>query len=221
MKVWVTRTQPGAQATAQRLRDLGHDPLIAPLLIVEPLETALDLNGAGALAFTSLHAVRPATRVTAELPVFTVGPATAQAALKAGYLDVHVGPSDAAALGSLIARSLPPGSVVLHPCAEERAGDLAAPLSAAGLILRAIPVYASVAAPVDPGIEAALARAQVVLLHSPRGARTLNALLGARRAPWFRALCLSKAVAQSLDERNFSSVAYPALPNDTALLKLL
>lgn len=219
MKVWVTRTQPGAEATAQRLRDLDFEPLIAPLLTIEPLAADLDIAGAAALAFTSPHAIVPP--VDAELPVFAVGPATAQAALKAGYLDVHVGPSDAAALGLLIAGSLPPGAMVLHPCALERAGDMAPPLSAAGLTLRAVPVYRSVFARRDSSIALALTEAQAVLLHSPKGARALNALLSDRPGPPLRALCLSQAVAQSLDERNFSSVAYPALPNDTALLKLL
>jgi uroporphyrinogen-III synthase len=219
MKVWVTRTQPGADTTAQRLRELNFEPLVAPLLAIEPLAADLALEGAAALAFTSPHAIRPP--VDPDLPVFAVGPATAQAALQAGYLDVHVGPADAAALGALIAQSLPPGAVVLHPCALERAGDLAGALSAAGQSLRAVPVYRSVVAPFDSAMEAALTLAEAVLLHSPKGAQALNALLDSRPTPALRAFCLSQAVAHALDERNFASVAYPALPNDTALLKLL
>ena len=41
--IWVTRTQPGAEATAGRLRAMGFDPLVAPLLEVRALD--LDVNG--------------------------------------------------------------------------------------------------------------------------------------------------------------------------------
>ena len=34
MKLWVTRTAPDAHATATRLRALGHEPVVAPLLEV-------------------------------------------------------------------------------------------------------------------------------------------------------------------------------------------
>ena len=51
-RVWITRAQPGADSTAARVRALGHEPLVAPLLAVRPLEAeSLDLRGVAALAF--------------------------------------------------------------------------------------------------------------------------------------------------------------------------
>ena len=48
--VWITRAQPGAAATAERVRALGHEPLVAPLLAVRLLEgAAVDLDGVAAL----------------------------------------------------------------------------------------------------------------------------------------------------------------------------
>ena len=57
-RIWVTRAEPGASATAGRLRALGLDPLVSPVLEVRPLEAAIDTDGAAALAFTSANAVR-------------------------------------------------------------------------------------------------------------------------------------------------------------------
>ncbi|MDB5446123.1 MAG: hemD, partial [Phenylobacterium sp.] len=33
-KIWITRAQPGADATAERVRGMGHQALVAPLLAV-------------------------------------------------------------------------------------------------------------------------------------------------------------------------------------------
>ena len=36
-KIWITRAQPGAEVTAERVRALGHEAIVAPLLAVKPL----------------------------------------------------------------------------------------------------------------------------------------------------------------------------------------
>ena len=57
--IWITRAEPGAAATAERVRQLGHRPLVAPLLEVRPTaQAAPDLADVGALAFTSANAAR-------------------------------------------------------------------------------------------------------------------------------------------------------------------
>lgn len=223
MKVWVTRSAPGALATAARLSDLGHEPLVAPVLVVAPLDVRLDLTGVGALAFTSANAVRAYAALTPrrDLPVWTVGVSTAQAARQAGFERVEAGDGDVADLGVRIAADLPPGAMVMHPCALELAGDLASPLAAAGISLRPAPIYQTVIAGLNAAIRAALASADVVLLHSPKGARALNQLLAARPTAIGRALCLSQAVAAALDVGKIPTVASASLPNETALLKLL
>ena len=219
MKIWVTRTQPGAAATAERLVQLGHEPLVAPLLTVRRLEAPLDMTGVSAIALTSANAGEGLAG--GDTPVFAVGEATAHAALKAGFSDVHSASGDVAALGVMIAASLPPGAVVLHPCAAERAGDLAAPLAAAGIELRAVAVYETVAAPADAPIIAALAQASAVLLHSPKAARALKSLLERHSTPVGTAFCLSQAVADALVGGKIPNVAVATLPNDTALLNLI
>ena len=51
LRVWITRAQPGADATAERVRALGHEAVVAPLLAVRPLsDVEIDLTGVAALA---------------------------------------------------------------------------------------------------------------------------------------------------------------------------
>src|SRR5258707_10340335 len=58
-KIWITRAQPAADITAERVRALGHEALVAPLLAVRPLpDVEVDLSGVAALAFTSANGVR-------------------------------------------------------------------------------------------------------------------------------------------------------------------
>ena len=80
LRIWVTRTQPGANATAARLTAMGHMPIVQPVLKAQPIpNAALDLAGVDALAFTSGHAITAFAALSPErdLPVFTVGEASA------------------------------------------------------------------------------------------------------------------------------------------------
>src|SRR5215469_4343250 len=89
--IWVTRAEPGASATAARVRALGLAPIVQPLLAMRPLaDTAIDLADAAALAFTSANAVAALAALSSErtLRVFTVGDTTAAAAQAAGFAHV-------------------------------------------------------------------------------------------------------------------------------------
>lgn len=219
MKVWVTRARPGAQATARRLRALGHTPAIAPLLEVRPVEVRPDLAGIGALAFTSANGVRAFARQSSQraLPVYAVGSATAAAARRAGFARVISADGDVAALTALIAADPGrPEGAILHPGAREPAGDLAGALAAAGVPARSAIVYETVANPARPP-----PGAQAVLLHSPRAARILAEGLSVAGAPAPAALCLSPAVAAPLSKAPLARILVAAAPSEDALLALL
>ncbi|HKR88350.1 MAG TPA: uroporphyrinogen-III synthase, partial [Phenylobacterium sp.] len=105
-KIWITRAQPAAAATAERVRGLGHDALVAPLLAVHDVEDVeIDLAGVAALAFTSANGVRAFAARSGErgLQVFAVGGATAQAARQAGFGSVLSSDGDVAVLDRGIA----------------------------------------------------------------------------------------------------------------------
>lgn len=224
-RIWITRTQPGADVTADRVRALGHDAVVAPLLAVRVLQdVAVDLAGVAALAFTSANGVRAFADASGErgLKVFAVGAATAQAARQAGFKSVLSADGDVEALADgIAARRGELRGAVLHPGAAEPAGDLAGALEKHGVEARRLILYET--APVDlAAAEAeALAASDAVLLHSPRAAQVLARLLKAHPAPKLRALGLSKAVVKPLARTRLAAKAFPPFPLEAALLNLI
>lgn len=224
-RVWVTRAQPGADATAARVRDLGMEPLVEPLLEVRSLPSEpFDAARVGALAFSSANAVRTFVPRSAErtLPVFVVGAATAAAAKSAGFADVRSAGGDVRALAELILsqRSGFQGEV-LHPSAVEPAGDLVGALTAAGLEARRLALYETVVRTPAPALFEALSALRFVLVHSPRGARALADVLTDSPAPNLTALCLSPAIAAPLAGAGLAVVGSAEAPQEEALMELL
>ena len=81
-RVWVTRAEPGAARTADRLTALGFTPIVVPLLTLAPLPGALDAAPDPAavtvLALTSpngVEAFAPLIPRFRDHPVFAVVPA--------------------------------------------------------------------------------------------------------------------------------------------------
>ena len=227
-RIWVTRASPGAEATAARLRAMGLEPLVDPLLDVRDLSPTLDLTGVAALAFTSVNGVAAFARLDADRmrPVFAVGDRTARAAREAGFAEVASADGDVEALAALIiGQAARLDGAVLHSSALEPAGDLLSPLMAAGLSARQVAIYETLERDPASTTLAALGQLEVVLLHSPRAARKLSQILIGRPASGLRALCLSAAVAHPLEALAragaLAAVVSAPHPNETALLKLL
>ena len=224
-KIWITRAQPAANATAERVRALGHDAMIAPLLEVHALEDVhVDLSGVAALAFTSANGVRTFADICAEraIRVFAVGAATAQAARAAGFKLVLSADGDVEALAEGIGqRRGELRGVVLHPGALEPAGDLAGALEKQGVAARSLILYETAPVKLDAEEASQLVLADAVLLHSPRAAKALAAVLKAHPAPKLRALGLSKAVLKPLARAKLASRAFPSMPLEGALLNLI
>lgn len=219
LRVWITRAEPGAARTAARLRDMGLEPIVAPLLAVEPLTPVLpDLAIFAALAFTSPNGVAAYAPLTPrrDHAVFAVGDATAQAASAAGFPDVRSAQGDLTALARLIAESLSDAALLI-PQAETPAGDMTAALTQAGarrIVAHPLPIYRA-----NPTAQPAPAAFDAVLIHSPRAARLLAdrhaaALHGAMIA------CISPAAAAPLAALGLHPLVAPS-PNEAALLAIL
>ena len=230
MRIWVTRTSPDAEATAERLRALGHAPLVAPVLGVRPAGGPRpSLEGVGALAFTSRNGVAAFAAICPErdLPVFVVGEATARAARAAGFARVRSADGDVKALADLIVQDRDSFSgLVLHPGAHVPAEDLPGALKIHGVAARAHPVYRTDPAELPLAVTAALAARPLeldgVLVHSARAAECLAALPDLQRAAQLiDAFCISAAAAAPLRPLNLRSVAVAPHPDETALLKLV
>ena len=220
--VWITRARPGALATADRVRAMGLEAIVDPLLSVETLPAQPDLAQVRALAFTSANGVEAFARLSDErgLPVFAVGRATARAAEAQGFASVSSADGDVEDLGRLIAAGA--SGPVLWAGASAPAGDLVGLLRAHGVMARGVAVYETIERSPSPETLARLDAPLTVLFHSPRAARALARLLGDRPRPDLRALCLSPAVAAPLSGvMEPRSVAFAPRPDESALLELL
>jgi uroporphyrinogen-III synthase len=215
LRVWVTRTRPGAERTAERLRALGHEPLIEPVLEVRLLDAPLDVEGAGALAFSSPNGVAAFAARTKQrdLPAYAVGATTAAALSDLGFADVRSADGDVNDLIRLISAARPPGTV-LHVAGRPLTGDLAGALAAAGLSSRVATLYETTGRPF------AAPEADAVLAHSPHGARVLAERTPADRRPPL-AVAISAAAAAPLSEAGFREVRIAARPDEASLLARL
>jgi len=225
LKVWITRAQPGAAATARRVLAMGFSPLTAPLLVVEPEGTGeIDLAGVAALAFTSANGVRTfaARSATRALPVYAVGAATAQAARDAGFGRVaHFGGDVGDLAAGLAADAGSMAGVVLHPGASEPAGDLVVALAGRGIVVRRLALYRTRPAALGPDHLEALAKADAALVHSPKGAAALAEALARHPRPDLRVLAISPAALRPLEAVTLAARLAAARPREADLLALL
>ena len=226
LTVWITRAEPGASETAERVAAHGHKAVVAPMLMLERLPNPqMNLHDVRAIAFTSANGVRAFAAASPErdFRIFCVGAATAAEAKAAGFRSVLAGDGDVAALAQRIAtRQLElRGGVVLHPGAAHPAGDLVGALKRAGIEARGVALYDSMPAQVSPEILAGMGEIDAVLLHSPKASKVLAKLLRKHPAPHLRALCLSPAVARPLSRIDLSERVAAPIPFEAALLNLI
>jgi uroporphyrinogen-III synthase len=217
-RVWVTRTQPEAGASATRVRERGFEAVVAPVLEARPLAgAAIELADVDAIAFTSGHAARAFAGLCSarDRAVFAVGDRTAGVARAAGFTDVRSAAGDAAALAGQIAAAGVRG--VLHPRARETAGDLEGLLRPRGVAVRGVIVYATV----PTALAAAPADIAAVLIHSPRAARRVADLVDSAAARGMTALAISPAAAAPLEGLGFAQVRSAPFPDEVSLLDLL
>jgi uroporphyrinogen-III synthase len=225
--VWVSRAQPGAERTALALKALGFEPLVEPLIRTVPLDVDPPaLGDYAALAFTSAAAVSAFANCVCDrsVLVYAVGAATAKAALEAGWTDVLSADGDVEALARLILLR-PPVGAVLHPGAEDLAGDLCGLLLDGGLEAARLALYRTQSIPTpSPLLKSALSQGRIVavLLHSPSAGKALveMALSDAERAG-LTVAALSQACTQPLATDRFRDIIISPVPSEEALLKLL
>ena len=229
MKILVTRPERDAEDIAARLVELGHEALIAPLLSVVFFDgPAIALDDVRAILATSANGVRALARRTQrrDIPLFAVGPQTAQAAVQADFATVRNADGDAAALAAAVAGwARPDAGALLHATGAEGADALATALEALGFTVRRENLYRVDAVPQLPTVAlAALGQGEVTaaLFFSPRSARIftqsiVNAGLAAACHSLI-AICISANTAAALAPLEFKDVRIAAKPNQASLL---
>jgi uroporphyrinogen-III synthase len=197
MRVLVTRPEPDAQATQERLAALDIVAEIAPLMTRQNLHAHLPPpQGFAALAVTSTNALR-ALAETASLaplldkPTFAVGDRTAHEARQLGFRRVSAAEGTLESLATAIALARLDGPV-FYPAGKHLSGDLAHTLAPHGLMVVTVPVYEMVAETTLP----------------PDTRRNLPVI------------CLSENVAAPLIDHHFSRVLLADHPSDEAVLAL-
>ena len=228
MRLLVTRPEPQASKTAARLRALGHDVVVAPLLKIEAIEGAgIPRSGIAAVAVTSARAIDAASRreewnYLKNLPIFAVGEKSARAAKEAGAANVAAGAGTVANLAALVGKS-GVGGTVLYLAGRERSGDLGGELASRGIDCRTVEIYgAKVASHLPQDVAASLEAGDIdaVLVYSRRTAEAfaqITKALKLRRD--FSVLSISRQAGQPLEGR-FGTTAARA-PTEEALFALL
>lgn len=232
MKILLTRPVGDAEKTAADLRALGHDVIVAPLMEIrfrKGPEIALD--DAQAVLVTSANGVRALARRTArrDMPLFAVGPQTAERARAAGFRAVKSADGDAEALARAVTGwARPEAGALFHARGAHAKGDLAALLAAAGFRVQSEVLYEAVEAKaLPPAAAQALGSGSLdaVLLYSQRSARIFaHCAISAglqEICETMAALCLSEAVAAGLAPLQFRSVRIASHPDQAGLFALL
>ncbi len=142
-RVLVTRAADQAEETAHRLRDLGHEPVIAPLRRVERLVERLDGPAPGRIVATSANAVLGIGFPEAwrACRFIAVGEMTATAARRAGFVDVAVAAGDARSAAALLLAGGVRPDPVLFLAGSPRKPDFETALAEAGQGVRLIETY--------------------------------------------------------------------------------
>ena len=233
MHLLVTRPLPDALETAERVRALGHSPLVQPVLRIVFAPAPHDVAEPAAILVTSRNALRalqswPQASKWRRTPVFVTGKATARDAVAAGFTDVREGGGDAAGLAQAVRDELPSGAgPLLYPAARQRTGTLTEELTAAGHQVLTVDAYrAEAAVRLDPPVHKALAYGILdgVLLYSRRTADAFRAIVTraglADRLSSLTYYVLSAQVAAGLDGIG-ADVEWPARPDEESLLGLI
>jgi uroporphyrinogen-III synthase len=207
----VLRPEPGNRVTAAAIEARGRTAIRMPLFEVKPLAWEVpDVAGFDALILTSANALRHGGAGLAalhRLPVYAVGEATAEAALRSGFGVRLVGDEGAAAL---IARAEAAGiRHALHLAGRERT------LETGGIIAEAIAVYASERRTPD---EVARLAGCIALVQSARSGAWLAELADAQGLDRSRiALVAVSTAAAAAAGPGWQRIIVPGMANEALI----
>lgn len=232
--VLITRPRPAADDMAEKLAREGFTVFVAPMTRYEeiPCDTGA-LADYQAIVLTSAQAAQIfAARApdAFDTPVFAVGDATALAASNAGFRKVYSAQGDGLDVVRLIRERKDALSLqkILHPCAEDTAQDITAPLAAEGIaVVRKVIYKAQFVDTLSPDISQALAEGDIstVTLFSARTAANFARLLQQEDMKGvsadLEAVCLSERVAAELSALPWRAVRTAKTPQMEAVFDIL
>ncbi len=148
MHLLVTRPTDDGEATARKLREMGHEVFLEPLLKIEFFDPPMfNAEKVQALAITSANGIRALAagglrEGYKEISVMAIGEASANAARQSGFEKVLIGGGTLPALARDIAsRFKPENGKILYLAGRARSGDLAGLLGKNGFQAETITLY--------------------------------------------------------------------------------
>ncbi|WP_290780550.1 uroporphyrinogen-III synthase [Hoeflea sp.] len=250
VRVLITRPQPGADRTAARVSQLGRQAAVMPLFeasvtaSMDDLPPATEIGGliaTSARAFDMFGNQSVSESGYADIPVYAVGTATAQAARDAGFAHIHEGGGTAEALlQELVGNLAPVSSGADRTCSPDSAMPLVylagvprtpmieAGLSAHQVSLRVVECYKMNKLSYSTDIvktDILSPAPDVVLFYSANAARAFCELAGTGaideviESVGF--LCLSPPIAAELPPGWQPRVTVAKRPDEDSLLALL
>ena len=213
MHLIVTRPEADAAEMAGRIEAMGHCVSLAPLLEMRPTGVQLNVSGIQAIVATSRNALRaladrPQLEIVKRLPIFVVGPASADLARDIGFTNVTAGTGAGRQLLPLIEETCTTGcGPLLYLSGDAVAFDMGAALGGAGYDVRHQVVYEAVEVRCLPAnVVAAIRGGEVagVIVMSARTAKVFVRLVqkagAGHEAERLAYLCISQSVADALGE---------------------
>jgi uroporphyrinogen-III synthase len=231
----LTRPEPAASKTAEKLARKGYSVTVLPLTRIVPLSIDRNLFDCpfDAVVATSANAIRHAPpRLLSSLksvPAFAVGGRTAQAFRRHGFADVESAGGGAEALAALVARQARSNMRFAYLCGRIRTPVFEEQVGKSGVKLTAIETYDAEIIPYETGfLQETLAGEpfDAVLLYSARAAEAFADLLagGQVESALFastRFLCLSGKIAGALPGKWKERAESAATPEEGSLFDLL
>ena len=227
--VLVTRPEPGASDTAARLRELGYEPVIAPLLVVEAVPARMpSADAVQAVLISSAQAIPALPLAMHGVPVLAVGDATARRAVADGFVNVRSAGADAAVLAELVARSCDPhGKPLLLATGQGQGMRLAGALRERGFrVLRRVAYHARPVSTLPDAAGSAISsgRLEAALFYSGETARCFARLLPPECAAALAdvlAIAISARAAKPLRSLNWRALRVAIHPSQDAVLAQL
>ena len=145
MKLIVTRPEPAASRTAEKLRALGHEVAVSPVLEIVATNTKMPNDDFSMIIITSANALRVLEmqgfdQSMLEIPVYVVGDQTAKRARDIGFQNVHSAAGNAENLAELIKSQFELPMIgkrpTLYVCGEHSTSGFTDELSKFGLIIK-------------------------------------------------------------------------------------
>lgn len=145
MRVWITRTEPGASRLGAALRAAGHQAWVRPVLRIEPLAAPQPAGRFAVTVFLSAHAVAAAfANGWRQTPAIAIGPATSHCLRERGVAARAPAVAETEGIIEMLAEDLPQSALLA--AGEDGRGALRAWLRERGvrvsewLLYRRVPV---------------------------------------------------------------------------------